>query len=272
MSRQDGRGWWERAVAIALGIIAGTVAAAGTLAVAVAGFTLSYDAIRAVGKAAHIRAEWAWLLPVSIDGAMAVASVAAVVLHRLTGRTAWYPWGVVVAGALISVGCNGLHSIGERGKPLELDPEVRFAVSAIPAVMLALSVHLLVLLVDVVAGKVAPVGHREAARSAIEVPAMPAVPIGAASVPVERQDRSPAVAAEVAALVPVSGGPAGTAASDSEARREEAREMYRLSVSAGDPLSGAALGRNYGMSERWGRDRVAEVKRAEVREDQEVTQ
>jgi hypothetical protein len=145
-------------VAVGLGVLAGVVAAAGAVAVSVAGFTLSFDAIRAVGQGAHMRHDWAWLLPVSVDGAMAVATVAAVVLHRLTGKTAWYPWAVVLAGAAISVACNGLHATGvlnAKGEPqLDLHPEVRFAVSAIPAVMLTLSVHLLVVLIDVAARKV----------------------------------------------------------------------------------------------------------------------
>lgn len=151
---QDPRKGWQIFVAVALGILAGVVAAVGAIAVIAAGFTLSFDAIRAVGRAAHMRSEWAWLFPVSVDGAMAVATVAAVVLHRLTGKHAVYPWMVVLAGAGISVACNGLHATGERGEALTLDPEVRFTVSTLPAVMLTLSVHLLVILIDVAARKV----------------------------------------------------------------------------------------------------------------------
>lgn len=150
----DTRSSWQVFVAVSLGVLAGTVAAVGALAVTIAGFALSFDAIRAVGQAAHMRADWAWLLPVSVDGAMAVATVAAVVLHRLTGKTAWYPWTVVLVGAAISVACNGLHATGKQGQPLELAAEIRFAVSAIPAVMLAMSVHLLVVLIDVAAKRV----------------------------------------------------------------------------------------------------------------------
>ncbi len=136
---------WRTVWTIALGILAGSVATIGTVAVAVAGFALSYDAIRAVGIGAHIRESWAWLLPVSVDGAMAVATVAAVVLRHATGRTPRYPWFVVIAGAGISIACNGLHATGT----LLDNAAVRFAVSAIPPVMLALSIHLLVVLVEV---------------------------------------------------------------------------------------------------------------------------
>lgn len=142
---------WNQIRTIAFGVLAGVVASVGTLAVTVAGFALSYDAIRAVGIASRIRVEWAWLLPVSVDGAMAVATIAAVVLRHMTGKTAMYPWAVVIVGAAISIACNGLHAIPEVGVDLHLREEVRFAVSAIPAVMLALSVHLLVTLVEAVA-------------------------------------------------------------------------------------------------------------------------
>ncbi len=139
---------WHQVATTALGIIAGTVASLGTVAVAVAGFTLSFDAIRAVAVAAHVRPSWAWLMPLSVDGAMSVATVAAVVLRRL-GRRPAYPWLVVLAGAGISIACNALHARG--GQPLGV--RAAMAVSAIPPVMLALSVHLLVVLAVAVADR-----------------------------------------------------------------------------------------------------------------------
>lgn len=54
---------------------------------------------------------------------------------------------------------------------------------------------------------------------------------------------------------------------DTESRYEEARTAYRKSVEDGRPLTGKALGDRFGMSDRWGRDRIAEVKQlAEVGE------
>lgn len=52
------------------------------------------------------------------------------------------------------------------------------------------------------------------------------------------------------------------------ANREAAREAYRRSVKAGDPLSGAKLGAEFGLSERWGRDRIKEVKAEDDRRTQ----
>lgn len=138
---------WNRAATIALGVLGGTIAAAGTLGVTAGGFALSFDAITAVATAAHVRPDLAWLMPVTIDGPMAIATVVALILHRL-GRSPLYPWLVVLAGTGVSIVCNALHA--SMGGRLELDPRAAMLVSAIPAVMLALSVHLLVVLVEAI--------------------------------------------------------------------------------------------------------------------------
>jgi hypothetical protein len=44
------------------------------------------------------------------------------------------------------------------------------------------------------------------------------------------------------------------------ARRDAARVMYRESVTAGMPMTARELGEAFGLSPRWGRDRVAEVR------------
>jgi hypothetical protein len=140
---------WRGFLWIALAVLAGLVTTLGLVAVTVAGFSLSFDASQSVAKAAHIREEIAWLLPVSVDGAMAVAAVVAVVMRHLRGETPIYPWVVVGLGAAISIVCNGLHATGEGGE-LELTDVQAVAVSAIPAVMLPLSIHLAVMLVELI--------------------------------------------------------------------------------------------------------------------------
>jgi hypothetical protein len=129
-------------------LLAGMVVVAGMVIVVTAGFALSFDAIRAVGRASRIRPDWAWLLPAAIDGAMAVATVTVVVLRRLNRPTAC-PWTVVLTNATISVACNGLHAL--TGSSVSLPPAITMAVSAVPAVNLALTVHLLVVLIDALA-------------------------------------------------------------------------------------------------------------------------
>lgn len=49
-----------------------------------------------------------------------------------------------------------------------------------------------------------------------------------------------------------------------EVIQEQAREAYRASKAAELVLTGDALGRMYGRSGRWGRDRIAEVRAAEL--------
>jgi hypothetical protein len=44
-----------------------------------------------------------------------------------------------------------------------------------------------------------------------------------------------------------------------EQRRAAAWDAYRASLAEGVPLTGAELGRRFGLSPRWGRNRVAEV-------------
>jgi hypothetical protein len=76
---------------------------------------------------------------------MAVASVCAIVMQRME-RTPWYPWVVVLANVLISVGSNALHAY-QGGGEKPLPSGWAMAVSAIPAVDLALSLHLAIELV-----------------------------------------------------------------------------------------------------------------------------
>ena len=132
-------------VPASLAVLAAVVAGTGLLVVVVAGFALSFDAVRTVGRACHVRQDWAWLLPAAVDGAMAVATVTVVVLRHL-GRPTVYPWAVVLVNAGISIGCNALHAA--MGASLILPEQIAMVVSAIPALNLALSVHLLVALVD----------------------------------------------------------------------------------------------------------------------------
>jgi Protein of unknown function (DUF2637) len=47
-------------------------------------------------------------------------------------------------------------------------------------------------------------------------------------------------------------------------RAEQARAIWRLSAATGRPLTGAELGRRFGMSERWGRDRAAEAREVTI--------
>lgn len=146
----------QRIIATALGVLAGVVASVGALAVVGAAFTLSFDALRDIATAAHVRPSLAWLYPVAVDGAMAVAAVTAVVLRRMR-QAVWYPWTVVVAGAAISTGANALHAY-VAGGAIALPAKWAMAVSAVPPLLLALSVHLLIVLAEAVRYTTQPTG------------------------------------------------------------------------------------------------------------------
>lgn len=174
----------------ALVVVGVLVAIVGTVGVVVAAFVLSFDATSATARAAGISERLAWLMPTSVDGAMMVATVVFFVMRALRAR-AWYPGLVVAVGVVISVCCNGLHATGEGGRVV-LTSHERFAVSAIPPAMLALSVHLLVELLAALAASKAPSPApvkiktveprpRDAGPRATKAPAVPPAPVAPVS-------------------------------------------------------------------------------------------
>jgi hypothetical protein len=129
------------------------VAVFALVAVVVGAFVLSFDAITAVSEAAHVAPHLSWLMPVSVDGAMTVGTMSALVLKMLKQNTG-YAWFVVLAGVGISVACNALHATQSLGGKVVLDGWQAGAVSAIPAVALALSLHLLIILIEAISDAV----------------------------------------------------------------------------------------------------------------------
>ncbi|WP_433519025.1 DUF2637 domain-containing protein [Nonomuraea sp. CA-143628] len=136
------------------------VAVFALVAVVVGAFVLSYDALTAVAEAAHVAMSLSWLMSVSVDGAMTVGTMAALVLKML-GKTTGYAWFVVLAGVAISVACNALHATQSQGGKVVLVGWQAGAVSAIPAVALALSLHLLIILIEAITDAVS--GRRKTA-------------------------------------------------------------------------------------------------------------
>lgn len=226
---------WRQVGVVTLVVIGCVTAVAGTLTVIAGAFVMSFDAIRAVGVASGMARDTAWMLPVSVDGAMAVATVVAILLDR-AGRSTVYPWLVVAAGVAMSVACNAAHAqpvVGDAAPaPLELDPLVARAVSTIPALTLALSVHLLMTLalavLSPVSGDNLPVspetGDTEPAVSGTAPPATPVtdspqrevVTVPAAAAPVSVAPASSAPATSPRHLRPSS--PDMTAARDTRSR------------------------------------------------------
>lgn len=166
--RAPRRGRWNRA----LNVVGAAVAVGGTLGVAGAAFALSFDAIAATARAAYVSPELAWLFPVAVDGAVAVAVVNTVLLRQL-GRPTWYPWLVVLAGAGISMVCNALHAY-VAGGAIALPPRWAMAVATVPALLLALAIHLIVVLVVAMRPAPEPAPAPDGARPAPTRGAAPA--------------------------------------------------------------------------------------------------
>ncbi|MGH3377645.1 MAG: hypothetical protein ACRDP6_23230 [Actinoallomurus sp.] len=113
----------------------------GAVAVNISAFMLSADAITTVAKASGISDTIAWALVLAIDGLMTTGTVVFVV-RKLQGEPVTYPLVVLGAGVVLSIICNALHANASGGH-LDLDKNTKMAVSAIPAVSLFLSFHLI---------------------------------------------------------------------------------------------------------------------------------
>jgi hypothetical protein len=114
----------------------------GAIAVNIAAFMLSADAINAVAEAAGISKNIAWAMVAAVDGLMVTGTVV-FIANKLRGRSVVYPLCVLGSGVLLSIICNALHAKAGGGHVIKLSNNAKMGVSAIPAVSLALSFHLI---------------------------------------------------------------------------------------------------------------------------------
>ncbi|WP_166998382.1 DUF2637 domain-containing protein [Paramicrobacterium fandaimingii] len=129
-----GRGRWGWAV---------VSAATGTIGIAAGAFWLSFIALADLAARSGITAGQAWVWPLLVDGLIVVATVAVVALDRY--RAAWYPWALLIAGALVSVTANAAHALVAADATV---PGVLASiVAAVPPLVLLASTHLTVVLI-----------------------------------------------------------------------------------------------------------------------------
>lgn len=114
----------------------------GAIAVNIAAFMLSADAINAVAEAAGISKSIAWAMVAAVDGLMVTGTVV-FIANKLRRRSVIYPLAVLGSGVLLSIWCNALHAKAGGGHIVHLSNHTKMGVSAIPAVSLALSFHLI---------------------------------------------------------------------------------------------------------------------------------
>ncbi len=126
----DGRRW------------AAMTAVAGTVFIAAGAFWLSFTSLADLAARSGIGAGQAWAWPLIVDGIIVVATVAVVALAGQ--RSAWYPWALLVGGALVSVTGNAIHAV--VAADADVPRMLAASVAAVPPVVLLAITHLTVIL------------------------------------------------------------------------------------------------------------------------------
>jgi uncharacterized membrane protein YdcZ (DUF606 family) len=211
------------------------ISATGVLVLAGAAFTLSYDALHQLALDSRVRSGLAWMWPVVIDGTIVVALLTVLAAKRANARTS-YPWTLAGLFSAASVAFNIAHAP---------DRPVAQLVFAMAPVALVLTTHLLM--------QQASWRHPRPAMAG-QAP-NPATPGGRP----QAAPNTTAMAGSRPAMVVPMAGLAGQEP-DPEAK---ARRIYEQHQAAGARLSGAALARHAGISERHGRRLLAEFRAQE---------
>jgi hypothetical protein len=119
------------------------IARIGVLGISAAAFRVSYDAWTTVSKSSGIRPALAGYLPWITEGFLALAVYTAWVVRK-RGQVGKYP--VVLAFVLLAVGIYVQVRHGmSHGRPLVLSPVEAGVISALPTIITAASIHLLVI-------------------------------------------------------------------------------------------------------------------------------
>jgi hypothetical protein len=160
MRESEGRRW------------AAMTAVAGTVFIAAGAFWLSFTSLADLAARSGIGAGQAWAWPLIVDGIIVVATVAVVALAGQ--RSAWYPWALLVGGALVSVTANAIHAV--VAADADVPRMLAASVAAVPPVVLLAITHLTVILTRT------PTPTREGRPpsrcSTVAAESMPALPSG----------------------------------------------------------------------------------------------
>ncbi|MDO5681364.1 MAG: DUF2637 domain-containing protein [Propionibacteriaceae bacterium] len=121
---------------------AAITAVAGTVFIAAGAFWLSFTALADLAARSGIGTGQAWAWPLIVDGIIVVATVAVVALAGQ--RSAWYPWALLIGGALVSVTANAIHAV--VAADADVPGILAASVAAVPPVVLLAITHLTVIL------------------------------------------------------------------------------------------------------------------------------
>nr|WP_252396314.1 DUF2637 domain-containing protein [Streptantibioticus parmotrematis] len=119
----------------------------GITLLAVFAFALSYDALRQMGVAIHIRSLLTYAFPLVIDGFIAVGVGALLMLRTAPWYSRLYVWLLIGAATMTSIWANAIHAVrlnqqARQGNGLRLDDLTVGGLSAIAPLALAGAVHL----------------------------------------------------------------------------------------------------------------------------------
>ncbi|HAN23547.1 MAG: excisionase [Microbacterium sp.] len=117
-------------------------AVAGTVLIALGAFWLSFTALADLARRSGIAEGQAWAWPLIVDGIIVVATVSVVALAGQ--RSAWYPWVLLAAGAIVSVTANALHAV--VAADADVPGVLAASVAAVPPLVLLAITHLTVIL------------------------------------------------------------------------------------------------------------------------------
>ncbi|SDF69172.1 DUF2637 domain-containing protein [Streptomyces griseoaurantiacus] len=128
--------------------LAGTTAIrAGVALLAAIAFALSYDALRQMAVAIHIRGLLTYAFPLVIDGFIAIGVGALLMLRTAPLHSRIYVWALVGVATVTSIWANALHAVRlnqqtRHADSLRLDDVTVGILSAIAPLALAGAVHL----------------------------------------------------------------------------------------------------------------------------------
>jgi DNA-binding transcriptional ArsR family regulator len=121
--------------------VAGT-AVAGTIAIAIGAFWLSFTALADLARRSGIGNSQAWAWPLIVDGIIVVATISVVALHEHGAQATRYPWTLLIAGAAVSVAANAVDAVVSADAVVP--PALAASVSAVPPLVLLAITHLTV--------------------------------------------------------------------------------------------------------------------------------
>lgn len=117
-------------------------AATGTVLIGIGAFWLSFVALADLAARSGIASGQACIWPLLVDGLIVVSTIAVVALDGSRGF--WYPWALLICGALVSVAANALHAV--VAADASVPSMLAATVAAVPPLVLLASTHLTVVL------------------------------------------------------------------------------------------------------------------------------